>query len=182
MNSHVHVAFAYVTDFNISSYFIHLMHYFSLRTLWMRVIQCFHPPPILCVYIYKLKEEKKEILSRHLIMREHRHADAHASIKCLRKRKCNKHLNTRQVWYMTDPKNSGCHMVWISYGGLKTGPKLSVLWSKMSGIGMVCLIMWSDHLKTRQKRCLESQMTRFQVFGIQMVTVFFIWSPYAVGI
>ena len=58
---------------------------------------------------------------------------------------------------------SGCGMVWFSNGGLKTGQKISVLWSKMSG--MVRLITWSDHLKTIQK-CLKSRM-----FGIQKFTV-----------
>ena len=36
---------------------------------------------------------------------------------------------------------------------------------------MVSLIKLSDHLKTGQKKCLTSQIFRFQVFGIQMVTV-----------
>ena len=41
-------------------------------------------------------------------------------------------------------------MLWI-LNGMKTGQILSVLWSKMSSIQMVRLIMWSDHLKTGQK-------------------------------
>ena len=44
---------------------------------------------------------------------------------------------------------SGCQIVWISNDGLKIEPKM-VLWSKMSGIQMVCLIKCSDHLKTGQ--------------------------------
>ena len=36
---------------------------------------------------------------------------------------------------------------------------------------MGCLIKWSDHLKTGQK-CLKSLIFRFQMFGIQMVTIF----------
>ena len=34
---------------------------------------------------------------------------------------------------------------------------MSVLWSNMSGIQMVCLIMWSDHLKTGQKSVRKVQ-------------------------
>ena len=37
---------------------------------------------------------------------------------------------------------------------------------------MVCLIRWSHTLKTRQQKCLKSQMFRYFVFNIQMVTVF----------
>ena len=40
----------------------------------------------------------------------------------------------------------------------------------MSGIWMVHLIMWSDHLKTA-KKFLKSQMFGFQVFGNHMVTL-----------
>ena len=47
--------------------------------------------------------------------------------------------------------------------------KMSVLLSKISGIGMV---MWSDHLYTEQKKWLKCQMIGFWMFGIQMVTVF----------
>ena len=67
------------------------------------------------------------------------------------------HLNTEQVWYSNDPNMSGCQTVWFLNGGLNTG-------QKMSGFWVVRLIILSVHLKTRQ-------MFRFQVVGIQMVTV-----------
>ena len=50
------------------------------------------------------------------------------------------HLNTGQVCYSNGPNMSGCGMVWFTNGGLKSGQKMSVLWSKMSGIQMICLI------------------------------------------
>ena len=65
------------------------------------------------------------------------------------------HLNIRQVWYSNGPSMSGCRMVRILNGGLKTVQKMSVLCSKMSGIWMVRLITWSDHLKTGQKSVLK---------------------------
>ena len=61
---------------------------------------------------------------------------------------------------------SGLRMV-----SLKNEQKLSVLWfkSKFSGIWMVCLIMWSVHLKIRHK-VSKSWMFRCWAFSIQMVT------------
>ena len=47
------------------------------------------------------------------------------------------HLNSGQVWYTNGSKVSDCLMVWFLNGGLKTGQKMSVLWSKMSSIQMV---------------------------------------------
>ena len=63
---------------------------------------------------------------------------------------------------------SGCQMVCISNGCLKNGQKMSVLWSKMSGIQMVRLI---KPLENWTKKCLKSQMLGFQVSAIQMITV-----------
>ena len=42
---------------------------------------------------------------------------------------CGNHLNTRQVLYLNSPNVSGCQMIWFSNSGLKTGQKMSVLWS-----------------------------------------------------
>ena len=58
-------------------------------------------------------------------------------------------------------------MVWFSNCGLKTRQKMSVLWSIMSGIQMVCLITWSNHLKTGQKsvgkvKCLDFRCSVFR--------------------
>ena len=65
------------------------------------------------------------------------------------------------------PDKSGCQMVRISNGGVKTGQKMSILcskmsilWSKMSGIQIVHLITWSDHLKTKQKSVLKVKNVR----------------------
>ena len=70
------------------------------------------------------------------------------------------HLKTEQVWYSNG--------VWLSnnlllngvIGGIKTGPKMSVSWSKVSGTWMVCLKMWSDCLVARpvQRTWLEELM------------------------
>ena len=79
------------------------------------------------------------------------------------------HLNFRQVWYLNGPNVSGCWMVKILYGSLKTWQKMAVLCSKMSGIQMVRLSTWS--IWKLDKKFSTSQMFRFQAFGIQMVTV-----------
>ena len=54
---------------------------------------------------------------------------------------------------VTRPDKSGIWIVQtcLTNSGLKTRQKISVLWSKMSNIQMVHLIMWSDYLKTGQK-------------------------------
>ena len=55
------------------------------------------------------------------------------------------HLSTRLVWYSNGRFVSSCYMVQYSNGGLKTGPKMSVLQSKMPGFPhfqMVCLVTW----------------------------------------
>ena len=39
--------------------------------------------------------------------------------------------------------------MWYSNGGQKTGLKKYCLWSKMSGIRIVCQVMWLYHLHTR---------------------------------
>ena len=59
-------------------------------------------------------------------------------------------LKVGQVWHLNGPNVLGCQMIWFLNGGLKTGQKISVLWSKMSGFVTVRLITWSDHLKTKQ--------------------------------
>ena len=56
-------------------------------------------------------------------------------------------------------------MVWFPKGGLKTGHKMYVLLSKMSGFQMVRLF------ENRTRKCRKSQMFGFQLFGIQMATV-----------
>ena len=77
-------------------------------------------------------------------------------------------LENFRVWYSNGPNVSGCQMVWISNGGLKTIQKMPVLWSEMSGIWIVGLIKGSDHLKTG-KKCPKSKMFGFQVLGIQII-------------
>ena len=77
------------------------------------------------------------------------------------------HLNSGQVWYSNGPNLSGCKMVWFSNCGLKTRQKMYVLWSKMLGIQMVCLITRSNHLKTGQKsvgevKCLDFRCSVFR--------------------
>ena len=57
------------------------------------------------------------------------------------------HLNTRQVCYLKGPNMSGFRLLWFANGVLKTGQKLTVIWSKMFGIWMVGPIMWSSDLK-----------------------------------
>ena len=62
--------------------------------------------------------------------------------------KYSNHLNTGLVWYSNGRFVSGFQIVWYSNGGLKTGPKMYILWSKMSGFQMVCLVTWqvpSEH-------------------------------------
>ena len=50
------------------------------------------------------------------------------------------HLKTGLVWYSNGGFVSGCQMIWYSNSGLKTGLKKAYLWSKMSGIQMVCQV------------------------------------------
>ena len=47
---------------------------------------------------------------------------------------CSNHLNIKQVWYSNGPNVCDCPIVRVSNGGLKTVPKMSVLWSKIPGI------------------------------------------------
>ena len=63
------------------------------------------------------------------------------------------HLNTWQVWYLNGRIVSGCQIVQYSNGGLKTGLKKGCLASKMSGIQMVCQVMWLCHLNTGHPYC-----------------------------
>ena len=53
-------------------------------------------------------------------------------------------------------------MVQISNGGLKTGQKIYVLWSKKSNIQMVCLVTRSNHLKTGQKSAWKVKCSDFR--------------------
>ena len=46
---------------------------------------------------------------------------------------------------------------------------------------MVHIIWRSDHLKTRQKKYMKSQMFGFQAFGIRMVIVFRFFLFYVKG-
>ena len=43
---------------------------------------------------------------------------------------------------------------------------------------MVCLIKWSDHLKTGQKKCLKCQMFGFQVFRWLLYLLYVTWYPF----
>ena len=50
------------------------------------------------------------------------------------------HLNTWQVWYSNGPNMSGCQIMFLT-GGAKLD-KMSVLWSKMPSIQIVCLVTY----------------------------------------
>ena len=52
------------------------------------------------------------------------------------------HLNIGLIWYSNGRFVPGLQIVWYSNGGLKTGPKMSALWSKMSCFQIVCLVTW----------------------------------------
>ena len=61
--------------------------------------------------------------------------------------------------------------VWFSNGGMKTGQKFSVIWSKnllfSNGQPNQVIRLFGN----QAKKCPKNQMFGFQVFGIQMVTV-----------
>ena len=65
------------------------------------------------------------------------------------------HQNTGHVWYSSGPIVYGCQMVWFSNVGLKTGQKMSVVWPKMSGFGMVCQIIWKPGKNEYEKSNLR---------------------------
>ena len=82
------------------------------------------------------------------------------------------HLNTGQVWYSNGPNMSGCqkHSLVFKWWSENQTKNVCLMFK------MAHLIMWSDNLKTRQKKCPKSQMFGFQVFQFQMVTVFYLYS------
>ena len=63
---------------------------------------------------------------------------------------------------------SGCHMVFES--GLKSENQTKNVCVMVNHVHFLNGPP-NNHLKTEQKKCSKSQMFRFQVFGIQMVTV-----------
>ena len=71
-----------------------------------------------------------------------------SSITAFSQSKYSNHLNTGLVRYLNGRFVSGCQMVRYTNGGLKTGLKKACLWFKMSGIWMVCQVMWLYHLNT----------------------------------